>query len=42
MGLALVLCFAGVEMLIMDLYKIPIAASLAAVATLLAGSVAGE
>jgi tellurite resistance protein TerC len=38
-GLALVLCFVGVKMLIVDLYKIPIAASLAVVASLLAGSV---
>ncbi len=41
-GLALVLCFVGIKMLIMDFYKIPIAASLAAVATLLAGSVAAS
>jgi tellurite resistance protein TerC len=38
-GLALVLCFVGSKMLIMDLYKIPIAVSLATVAALLAGSV---
>ena len=41
-GLALVLCFVGIKMLIMDFYKVPIAASLAAVATLLAGSVAAS
>jgi len=41
-GLALVLCFVGVKMLLVDFYKIPIAASLAAVATLLAGSVAAS
>jgi tellurite resistance protein TerC len=39
LGLAFVLCFVGVKMLIADLYKIPIAASLAVVASLLAGSV---
>jgi tellurite resistance protein TerC len=39
LGLALVLCFVGVKMLITDLYKIPIAVSLAVVASLLAGSV---
>jgi tellurite resistance protein TerC len=38
-GLALVLAFVGVKMLIVELYKIPIAVSLAVVATLLAGSV---
>ena len=38
-GLALVLCFVGVKMLLVDLYKIPIAASLAVVALLLAGSI---
>jgi len=38
-GLALVLCFVGGKMLIMDLYKIPIAASLGIVAALLSGSV---
>jgi tellurite resistance protein TerC len=39
LGLAFVLCFVGVKMLIMDLYKIPIAASLVVVASLLAGSI---
>ncbi len=39
LGLALVLCFVGVKMLITDFYKIPIALSLAVVASLLAGSV---
>jgi tellurite resistance protein TerC len=38
-ALALVLGFVGVKMLIAEIYKIPIAASLAVVATLLAGSV---
>ncbi len=38
-GLGLVLCFVGAKMLIADLYKVPIALSLAAVATLLAGSI---
>jgi tellurite resistance protein TerC len=38
-GLALVLVFVGVKMLILDLFKIPIAVSLGVVATLLAGSV---
>ena len=37
-GLAAVLCFIGVKMLIMDLYKIPIAASLGTVFVLVAGS----
>ena len=41
-GLALVLCFVGVKMLIADVYKIPIAVSLAVVATLLAGSIAAS
>ena len=39
LGLALVLCFVGVKMLITELYEIPIVASLAVVASLLAGSV---
>jgi len=38
-GLALVLAFVGAKMMLADLYKIPIAASLAVVAVLLAGSV---
>jgi tellurite resistance protein TerC len=38
-ALAAVLCFVGVKMLIVDLYKIPIAVSLGVVATLLLGSV---
>jgi tellurite resistance protein TerC len=38
-GLALVLAFVGVKMLIMDVYKIPIVVSLAAVAALLGGSI---
>jgi tellurite resistance protein TerC len=38
-GLACVLCFVGVKMLIVDVYKIPIAASLVVVASLLAGSI---
>ncbi len=37
-GLALVLAFVGVKMVIIDLYKIPVAVSLGVVATLLAGS----
>jgi tellurite resistance protein TerC len=39
LGLAFVLCFVGVKMLIMDLYKIPIGASLMVVASLLVGSI---
>jgi len=39
-GLALVLAFVGVKMLVVDLYKVPIGASLAVVATLIAGSIA--
>ena len=38
-GLALVLLFIGVKMLLLDLYKIPIAWSLGVVASLIAGSV---
>lgn len=38
-GLALVLAFVGAKMMLTDLYKIPIAASLTVVAALLAGSV---
>jgi tellurite resistance protein TerC len=38
-GLALVLAFVGAKMILTDLYKIPIVASLAVVAALLAGSV---
>ena len=38
-GLALVLAFVGAKMMLTDLYKIPIAASLVVVAALLAGSV---
>jgi tellurite resistance protein TerC len=37
-GLAAVLCFIGTKMLIMDLYKIPIAVSLGAVFVLVGGS----
>lgn len=37
-GLAAVLCFIGIKMLIMDLYKIPIVVSLGAVFVLVAGS----
>lgn len=40
LGLALVLVFVGVKMLVADFYKIPVAASLAVVATLIAGSIA--
>ncbi len=39
-GLAAVLVFVGTKMLLMDVYKIPIAASLAVVATLIGGSIA--
>lgn len=39
-GLAIVLLFVGVKMLIVDFYKIPIAASLGVVAALIGGSVA--
>ncbi len=39
-GLALVLTFVGAKMLMVDLYKVPIGASLAVVATLIAGSIA--
>jgi tellurite resistance protein TerC len=38
-GLGLVLAFVGAKMLLADLYKIPVAASLAVVATLLGGSI---
>jgi tellurite resistance protein TerC len=38
-GLSFVLIFVGVKMLIMDLYKIPIAVSLAAIAGILALSI---
>lgn len=41
-GLALVLAFVGGKMLIVDFYKIPIAASLAVVALLIAGSIAAS
>jgi tellurite resistance protein TerC len=41
-GLALVLVFVGLKMMLTDLYKIPIAASLAVVAALLAGSIAAS
>ncbi len=37
-GLAAVLCFIGIKMLIMDFYKIPIVVSLGAVFVLVAGS----
>ena len=39
LGLAFVLCFVGVKMLILDVYKIPVVASLVVVASLLAGSI---
>ncbi|MBL8802841.1 MAG: TerC family protein [Planctomycetes bacterium] len=39
-GLAFVLLFVGTKMLIMDVYKIPIAVSLGVVAALIAGSIA--
>jgi len=39
-GLALVLVFVGLKMTLTDVYKVPITASLAVVATLLAGSIA--
>jgi tellurite resistance protein TerC len=38
-GLALVLVFIGIKMLMIDIYKIPIAISLAVVATLIGSSV---
>ncbi len=38
-GLALVLCFVGIKMLIIDFYKVPIVLSLAAVVLLLGGSI---
>jgi TerC family integral membrane protein len=38
-GLALVLAFVGVKMILTDLYRVPIMASLAVVAVLLAGSI---
>lgn len=38
-GLALVLCFVGVKMLASDVYKVPITASLAVVASLIGGAV---
>ena len=38
-GLALVLAFVGTKMLVVDLYKVPIAISLAVIATLLGGSI---
>jgi tellurite resistance protein TerC len=38
-GLAFVLGFVGVKMLIVDFYKIPIAVSLAAIVTILGGSI---
>jgi tellurite resistance protein TerC len=41
-GLGLVLVFVGTKMLIVDLYKIPIVLSLAAVALLLGGSIAAS
>ena len=39
-GLGLVLAFVGVKMLIVDVYKVPIVASLAVVAALIGGSIA--
>ena len=41
-GLALVLAFVGVKMMLTDLYKVPIGASLAIVAALLLGAVAAS
>lgn len=38
-GLSLVLIFVGVKMLLMDIYKIPIVASLLTIATILGGSI---
>jgi tellurite resistance protein TerC len=38
-GLALVLCFVGIKMLLIDLYKVPIGLSLGCIAALIAGSV---
>jgi tellurite resistance protein TerC len=38
-GLAIVLVFVGLKMLIIDLYKIPIEGSLIFIATVIAGSV---
>jgi tellurite resistance protein TerC len=39
LGLALVLLFVGIKMILMDIYKIPIATSLAVVAAVIGGSV---
>lgn len=39
MGLSMILCFIGVKMLIMDVFKIPTAVSLGVVVAILAGSV---
>jgi predicted tellurium resistance membrane protein TerC len=39
-GLALVLVFVGVKMTMTDIYRVPVAISLAVIALLLAGSVA--
>lgn len=41
-GLAIILIFVGIKMLIIDLYKIPIGISLAVIATILALSVTGS
>jgi len=41
-ALGLVLCFVGVKMLVADVFRVPIAISLAVVAALLAGGVAGS
>lgn len=41
-GLALVLVFVGMKMMLTDLYKVPVAASLTVVAALLAGSIAAS
>ena len=41
-GLSLVLAFVGVKMLVSDVYKIPISISLAVVAALIGGAVAGS
>jgi tellurite resistance protein TerC len=38
-GLAFVLAFVGVKMMIVDLYKIPIGASLAVIALLIGGAI---
>lgn len=42
LGLSVVLVFVGVKMLIVDIYKIPIALSLGVIATILTASIAGS